>query len=51
MGNIIGKVDSKYMIRSYDLKGSTHSRKVLESFDNNEEVIKKTLKDLDFMNL
>lgn len=26
MGNILGSIDRKYVLRTYDLKGSTHSR-------------------------
>lgn len=43
-------VDSKYVIRAYDMKGSTVKRKVLDSYDNygRKDRIKSTLKDQDF---
>jgi hypothetical protein len=47
MGNILGKVDRKYVLRTYDLKGSTHSRDVLKG-KTVEDQIGKTLKDVDF---
>lgn len=32
----------------YDLKGSRHARKVLKKADDDQNLKKKTLKDLDF---
>lgn len=50
MGNILKKINKKYVLRVYDMKGSTHHRKVIQDMDSNEEEIKshKTLKDKDF---
>jgi hypothetical protein len=50
MSNIIGGIDQKYIIRSYDMKGSLHKREALEKGQEvqNGEAIKKTLKDVDF---
>jgi hypothetical protein len=31
MGNLLKNIDRKYMIKSYDLKGSTHQRQVLKN--------------------
>ena len=46
MGNILGKVDRKYVLRTYDLKGSTHSRDVLKGQAATDQV-DKTMKDGD----
>ena len=50
MGNILGKVDRKYVLRTYDLKGSTHSRDVLKGQAATDQ-IDKTMKDVDFERL
>ena len=50
MKNISGCSKSQ-VIRTYDLKGSTHQRQVLKSYDsaNSYEMKKRVLKDLDFV--
>jgi len=35
MGNLLKNIDRKYMVKSYDLKGSTHQRQVLKSDELN----------------
>lgn len=46
MRNVINS-PSKYVLRKYDLKGSTVDRSVLEK-DKNADVNKNVLKDMDF---
>lgn len=48
MGNILKKIEKKYVLRTYDLKGSSHSREVLKNRANIEHQITKTMKDIDF---
>jgi hypothetical protein len=47
MGNILGKVDRKYVLRTYDLKGSTHSRDVTKGREVDSQT-NQTMKDIDF---
>jgi hypothetical protein len=53
MSNIIGGIDKKYIVRSYDMKGSLHKREVLQKGEkvDEKEHIRKTLKDVDFERL
>jgi hypothetical protein len=53
MGNILRRIDRKYVMRSFDLKGSTHQREVLKGEEAREEGerIGRTLKDVDFERL
>ena len=50
MKNISG-CSKRNVIRTYDMKGSTHQRKVLKSYDNmdNNQMKRRVLKDLDFV--
>ncbi|KAM3136445.1 hypothetical protein pb186bvf_011403 [Paramecium bursaria] len=45
----ISQAPKQYILRTYDLKGSEYEREV--KIQNNEELSKKTLKDINFMNL
>jgi len=47
MGNILGSIDKNYVLRTYDLKGSTHSREVMKGKEVQDQVF-KTMKDVDF---
>lgn len=55
MANLLGTIDKKYVIRVYDLKGSSHQREVFKKEEINEEnevqFAKKTMKDIDFERL
>ena len=33
MGNLLKGIDKKYVLRTYDLKGSSYSRQVLKDYD------------------
>lgn len=45
------KIPRKYVLRMYDLKGSTHSRQVLKNMENVERQVNQTMKDVDFARL
>ena len=50
MGNLLRGIDKKYVLRTYDLKGSSYSRQVLKDYDFlKNEKIDQTLKDIDFL--
>ncbi len=50
MGNLLRGIDRKYVLRTYDLKGSSYSRQVLKEYNFEEnEKIEQTLKDIDFL--
>ncbi len=51
MGNILNNIPKKYILKSYDMKGSSYQRQVLtnnEIRQPDQLTTTKTLKDMDF---
>jgi hypothetical protein len=51
MGNILKSIDRSYVLKVYDLKGSSHHREVLSKTKCHDEMVVGTLKDLDFIKI